>query len=580
MSWLTLIHGEIERRLGTPCNAKTVASANEILRDHKEDQQIVYPLAWVWADASPGNPWHRNPALLQAVKVVANDLFASEKISRRLPYPLFQSYRLVKDALGGEAAVWKRECQRVFRINTYEPLKKRERLTQFTSANVGYGTNHLSVEIAGLAAYVQVFRNDTDFEQMQPGGSDLIRFASEFLARFMAYMDPDGYWPESDGPANSYNSLTAASTLRAADALGEVERYRRHFQQASRFSALTTLPNLKSTDVTDGRNHLRPIVGIRKSVNAFTPEGKAVRQEVLEAYERLSEAGERHHGETLHEMLCNHLFTKYESPEPAAQIWNRKAVTERFEKGFYFLRRGAWITVASSCPFRPRPEGHWNLDYQNLWMLYHDRFGTAVLGANGKNDPEAASFCKFLSPAEGMVVRDPETLHAYVPGRAHFEARANGFSLMRDYRGFEGILNLCFKGDEEAVLNINVNARDEVYPVWFTMLPPLRYGQAFTDGTGHKRTVGKDPFSLSGAQLGGAITLQPEIRPNFWKSAPRQPLTIHMPNHAELIWPYAMWDTYNLKTDRYEAIEDQIVRLRIPIDSEGADLRFVLADLA
>ena len=79
-------------------------------------------------------------------------------------------------------------------------LRDRDRLTVLSSANVGYGTNHLACELSGLAAYVRAFRDDADFAKMTSGGPALVDYAKAWLARFMNYMDDGGYWPRDRRP--------------------------------------------------------------------------------------------------------------------------------------------------------------------------------------------------------------------------------------------------------------------------------------------------------------------------------------------------------------------------------------------
>ena len=271
---LSMILREMERLFGS-LNAPQIPLDAAMLE--RENPQIVHTLAYLYRTEVPENPWRGQAVLLETIRKIAAHILASASLPRRSVHPLMHAFRLIRADLGEEEGRWKENLARFVRELLMPELRERERLTAFTSANVGYGSNHLAVELSGLTAYIAAFRDDPDFERMHPGGSGLVAFADAYLKRFMAYMHPDGYWAECDGPALSYNTLTAMALYSAARDLRAVETYREGFERCARFHCATTLPNLTKTSIAEGRNpHGK--VGIRTAARfGSTPRRRRMR---------------------------------------------------------------------------------------------------------------------------------------------------------------------------------------------------------------------------------------------------------------------------------------------------------------
>lgn len=570
MEWESILVREAEKRLGSPTAPRNGLTAEQILTTHHQDLQVIWPLAWLYAapeNEFPNNPWHAHPTLLAAVESLFKKAL-SAPIGRRMWYPLFHALRVLTPALSTRAAAYRDGLRAAFLDQMLPELRKRERLTVLSSANVGYGTNHLAVEVSALTAYLTAFRDDPLFPTAEFGGPALRADAERWLQRFFTYMHPDGFWPECDGPADSYNTLTASALLRAAIDLDLVDRYRPQFAAAARYGALSLFPDGCGIDISNGRTHFNFELGsaVRKCYAAMAPEGKILRDRAMDAFAKKIVGSDPTNGEMLVECLCNIRFRRFDDPAPARSIWAPENLTLSLSAGFHYHKRGPWVSAASTFFSMPRPEGHWNLDYQNLMTLYHDRFGVILYGANGKSDLPTATFHKIFSNSDSMVVREKDSLRKFLPGQGTCQLRPDGWRLWRDYRGFEGILQLTVRSDREVELNIQVNARTDEYPITCTLLPAMVPGQSFQDGAGRKLTLGPDPMQLSGADLAGALVL----------TAGNAPVRIDLPGDAELRFPYAMWDPYNLKTDRYEKWQDQNALLDIPVGLAGATLRFTV----
>lgn len=230
---------QIDRLLGSPDDPR-VPGDDVLLAG--QNPQISHTLAYLYSRELPGNRWQGHPVLLQLVERLKAHTLVEEPLPRRLIHPLMHAFRLVRGDLGDKAGQWKEDLARFVRKRLMPVLEDRDRITALSSANVGYGTNHLAVELSGLTGYIKAFGDDPEFSQMDPGGPELVAFARAFLTRFVDYMHPDGYWVECDGPAISYNTLTGQALYACARDLGTVEEHRSAFETASQFHCATTLP--------------------------------------------------------------------------------------------------------------------------------------------------------------------------------------------------------------------------------------------------------------------------------------------------------------------------------------------------
>ncbi|MHC4916272.1 MAG: hypothetical protein ACYTGB_12350 [Planctomycetota bacterium] len=567
---LSILYRSLEHFFGKPGESLGLDPA-ALVKEHFSgfwDDQGMYPLARLYVLDAPENPWRGNPVLPECARLMARKLFAQdEEVERRAFSPLVRTYALLRDELP-DASEWKREIQRLFREDMLPRLRETDRLTVLSSANVGYGTNHLAMLLMGLSAYVHVFRGDSDFAEMDPGGPEIVRLAESWLERFMAYMDEGGYWPESDGPAQGYNTLTSSCLFRAAIDLGLLEEYRARLGASAAYHARHVFANLETTGVTDGRNPAGR-VRTRMNVCGLLPEGRFVMEKALERCAEESAAGRRYTPEGCN-IFC-HLLD--ELPYMCAErrdIWSEGSWCFVTGQQFSVQKSGPWMSAASNIQFRPRPEGHWNLDYQNLFSLYHAAFGTVFRGSHSKNDPELSTFNKAFTTFDGKPLEKP--MWKYVPGQGRFQAGERGFSLWRDYRGFEGMIELEAVDEKRCRVRLDVNARRSEYPINCSLQPAVGLGRGFTGADGKEYEVTEDPFSITGSDLGGALVLRPEERPCVVGEAAPRPVRISIPDDAELYWPFRGWDTYNLETDRYVKPKDWTAILRVPVGEAGVEL--------
>jgi len=545
---------QLEQIFGPPDNTHVPA---ESLMRHQHVGMLASPLASAFTDAGSENRWHGNEAILAALKQVMDERCrANEQTHRRDLLPLCHAWqRLEGSATAAERERWRAGLLEIGTAQLMPDIRACADLRALSSATIDYGSNHLAVELANLCAFIA--RLDFDARPL----------AEDMLQRFFDYMHPDGYWVECDGPALMYNTLTAHALYLACRELDLVDRHRDHLRQAAYFHAITTMPDLTLSQPINGRTHHHRGI-TRMSFLPLHPAGKALHQELATHYHHLSANGQWPIGNI--EGTCNlnlsRLGNEEQTQSPAASIWFGDDRSERLEH-YAIVRRSGWITCLSAQPFRPRPEGHWNLDYTSLIDCHHEDFGPVLYGCNSKADPLASTFHVRMQRFDDHLLAAHQPMWIHIPDRGSITCTDD----WREYRAFEGLIAWHADGRRAARLIMRARARTDRYPIEATLQPPLRYGDRFTDGNGREHLIGDRPFELSAEQLGGHLLIDARDS-HTWR------LQISLPEQAVLRWSHPMWDPYDQIWHYYQDIGKHATLLHAPVGPAEAEFGFALLE--
>lgn len=506
-----------------------------------ENHQFIITLLYSYDTASKDNRWFQNPFLLEVASFIIKDICQNERMirHRRLLPILSESYPLVVKHLPKLKLQYEKYLFKLAKHYTEEVMQRRD-LTQLTSANVGYGTNHLAVELKGIAQYLNYCSKNCGAIK----GLDK-KFLKEFLQRFMNYMHPAGYWAESDGPALNYNTLTAVSLMGLANELGEVKKYWKNFLAVANFHTYATLPDGRYIDIMDGRNTNCAYLN-RGAVLSITPEGSALYQTMITLLEN-SLPKYSLFAEPLALLLFDEKMKLKYGAKSSRSVWSKKKIEQKLGD-FLVVKNQSWIAGASNIKFRPRPEGHFNLDYQNLLTLYHTDYGEIFGGQNSKNDPEISFFSKFMNKFDGSPVEKP--MPKYIPGNGSIEYKNNSLLVNRDYRGFEGCYEIIFKNARQLEIILYARARAEEYPIQCNLILPCGVNHPIKSAKKKTITFDKKAKTLTNKETGKYIVIDEVIAPWLISKNKGKKLKITVPDSATIKWPFKPWDTYNLKTDR------------------------------
>jgi hypothetical protein len=507
----------------------------------RENRQVIGSFLYVYDTKNKFNIWYKNPILLEAIEFIIKDVCQDKKLAgfRRLLPILSESYPLLLKYLPKLKNQYDKYFFTLAKYFAHELIARKD-LTELTSANIGYGTNHLTVELKGVTQYLKYCaKNCGSLEHIDK------KFLKSYLKRFMEYMHPAGYWAECDGPALMYNTLSAVTLMAVANELDEMKTYLKQFKTSADFHSHATLPDGRFIDIMDGRNS-NCTYSHRGAFLTLTPEGCALYETAIVLQENVI-AEEKYFGEPLALLLFDEKMRAKYGVKKSKSCWSKKNIEKQLGE-FLIVKNQSWIAGASNIKFTPRPEGHFNIDYQNLLSLYHTEFGEILGGQNSKNDPEISFFSKFMTSFDGYPVKSP--MPKYIPEKGIMDYKKGCLSLMRAYRGFEGKYEVRFISANKLEITLSANARANEYPIQCNLILPCGVDHAFVDSKKKKVTFDETEKTLTNAQTGPYIYFEEKVSLRVMPKNKGKRLKITVPDEATIKWPFKPWDTYNLVSDR------------------------------
>jgi hypothetical protein len=295
----------------------------------------------------------------------------------------------------------------------------------------------------------------------------------------------------------------------------------------------------------DGRNSNCSYFN-RGAVLSITPEGSRLYQAMIKLLEGTLPTS-NYIGEPLALLLFDEKMKSQYGAKISKSAWNKKNITEKLGD-FLVVKNQSWIAGASNIKFRPRPEGHFNLDYQNLLSLYHTEYGEIFGGQNSKNDPEIGSFSKFMNKFDGAPVKEP--MPKYIPGNGSIAYKNNTLTVNRDYRGFEGSIDVKFINAKKVELILTARARAEEYPVQCNLILPCGIDRPMMNAKKKTITFDKKAKRITNKDTGKYILMEEKLTSRVISKNKGKKLKISVPDAATIKWPFKPWDTYNLVSDR------------------------------
>lgn len=525
--------------------------------------QWVSVFAKMYTIQDPQNKWYKKPILLEACKHLfdfycysnkyaekyGDKVFVTPAYQRRFPGPFIIALKLLSKELPDIHADCLNRCHLVA-THFLEELKVREDFLFLTSANIGYGTNHLAVELYGLSEYLVNLNDQKPVEGLNK------EYLKNYFDLMMRYMSPSGFWIECDGPALAYNVLTSVSLLRTAMLLNTLDENIDLFKTTAMYQAKTTFNNLNFIDCIDGRNTDRSLNCCFGTLLLNT--------HCHSLYKGIIGHLETKHNLPLNPDLLTHIlydielqkqFPLDESPKEESNFY------DEIPEGFSIKKKGPWKSAMCNMRFRPRPEGHWNLDYQSLISLYHDSFGKIFAGLNGKNDPWLSTFCMSLNNFDSTPVK--EEVMIFIPDEGFFESNETSQKVTRNYRGFEASIELNGFKEDEIQLIAQAITRTNEYPVYLNLILPVKYGNSFKLEN-EQITLGDEKFSRTVSPKDTLYFLH-EKTPNHLKAVTPKNLTIQSNANMEVLWPHIPFDPYNVEDDIQKDPNQHYCMLKVAI---------------
>ena len=361
-------------------------------RDHPgigsfNENQFIYPLAYLYATRFRGNRYHRDPEILAAVRAIGDHVsrctdargdMSHERIGahvdqRNLIFWL-DAYGIVKGVLGlPRRRRWESAMKRTLRnlagkLAGYMPQKR------FHSRSFGTGPNHAILYAVALYLGGRALRH-------RPWRA----LAEAFADRFAAFQHPEGYWPEHDGPVTTYNMVSLAGISRF-QALTPKPLYLQTLERALRYFETISYPDHSLVSVIDCRTRYDSGPRIW-GYHGFThwSRGRAFMRDAIEARLRNDRPFT---GEELARMIENFVHCR-RGPGPRHTRWKG---TRYLGTRACFIRDKGWQVNFSVNAAIQNPNQPYMYDCRNVLELSHARTGLLINGAQDKFHPEHANF--------------------------------------------------------------------------------------------------------------------------------------------------------------------------------------------
>lgn len=481
------------------------------------DQNVLFPLAAVWAIQDPNNPWYHSDRVLQAIAKGgdalvddqdANGMWIFRKKDNstwgqiHMPWTYsrwIRAYVLVKEALSAEdRAKWEKGLLLGFTgIRRY-----------MNSGVQNIPAHHaMGLFIAGVA-----FKNQ-DWQDA----------ARAYMAKVVAAQDPAGFWSENVGPVIGYNEVYV-------DALGVYYHFSQDpivtecLQRAAAFHSAILWPDGSSAACFDERQIYHAGVNTGTVGFTFTPEGRGfLLQQVGKQMAKGSNVG----GDYAASMLLYGDSGPGTAPAAAADegstfIGDKMGLMRRHKPW-------QWAMNGYTCPI---PTSRWIQDWQNMVDVYLDGLGVVIGGGNTKLQPYWSTFtvgdCSLLKHTAGDENPDfaPAVDLLWSPSSARITNTAQASRLALTYG--EQQCSVSIQPQSNGTLRLSYEApgdkRIEAH------VPFLRRAAKITCASGKTFALADQDLLISATEIGA------------WFSYGG--LRVSVPSGASLRWPARQHDPY------------------------------------
>ena len=346
--------------------------------------------------------------------------------------------------------------------------------------------------------------------------------ARAFMPTVCKAQSPHGWWPEQGGPVVAYNFIYAEA-LGVYHAMSEDKSVLDALERASNYHANFTYPDGSAVETIDGRNPYHTGVHLGNPGFTFSEIGRGYLQQQHGLYMKRCEPFPADYAAHL-------LLYGDEGPtEPTSAGLDRHVY--RMGSEALTVRRKPW-SICLSATTGEIPDNRWGQDRQNFVSVYHDEAGLVVGGGNTKLQPLWSSFTvgdttllRHISGDEDPDFSPREGLD-HVPDSASVRDDEDAPAVSLKVGGESCRITLIPESDTRSVL-VYEATNDSGLPVegHVTLLPTV--DEALTFGTAEMRTLGKEPFEISGV---GSVSQ------DGWEMS--------VPDAAKVIWPAMAHNPY------------------------------------
>ena len=375
-------------------------------------QMAIYPVAFLYANKHPLNPYYNNEQTLKSVLAEGDYLAAYKPVSF---WPLsdwiLHSWLSAMEQLGDKLdperrARWSAAIEHWIKYYVeYLEMSRGKRL--FTAVQLGTSPNHYSYYLASVMKAGEVLGH--------PQWRDMAR---EQFANLVRSQNPDGFWAEHDGPVNRYSWMTMQGVglyyemTRDPEAIEAIRR-------GKDFLLGFTYPDGSAVSVIDERNRYAPGLSATHGLLGLGHIADGRRFCRLTA-EKMAAGADDEEGYGLSMESLSNLADAYHYWEPgpeAAVPWDSENYDRVLVSGARLMRRGDWVVTLSGIISPPWEGNQYFLDRYTYLEVWNRRTGLVIGGGLTKGQPQIATLLMqpsnggdYFWPRESRIVADGDSM--------------------------------------------------------------------------------------------------------------------------------------------------------------------------
>lgn len=503
------------------------------------NQDIVYPLALLYATEHPQNPYYQEERILEHAlqggdawrhyqypdgRVEFIKVDGSRWGPTYMPWSMYhwlETYALLSDVMDNERRIGWEEGLRLAYTGIAEELE---------TAQV-----HNIPTWKGMALYRagQIFGRP----EWQQGGRRMIH-------RAVMEQRPEGYWYEHQGPSVSYNHVyTHAIGLYYE--FSDDESVLPCLKRATEFHIRYTYPDGRVMETIDGRvkYHDR----IRDAAHAAFSLFPRGRRYVRLLVENMLQKRQRQPSSSpggLSGRLASAYVHYHDGPEE--EIPQDRSKYHIHDEGHAIIRRDAGWLYCQSGFVAPKPESRWGQERQHFVSVWNEDTGLIVGGGNSRNQPAWSNF--VLDDGEEVV---------YVPRAADLSPGDASDVVSLDYGGRICTLEASITGRDRLVLRLDGPAGNSNRAQLLFKIHP---DEVLYTEKGGEFTVGSKRLEFTVEEAGGGI------EHHGWY--------LQLPPGSTFTWPVRPFNPY--AKDGSAPLEEAVGVLRAPLGSNPVEVVLLL----
>lgn len=521
-----------------------------------DNQEVIYPLAYLYTLNDVRNPYARDKKLLNAalkggdalceaqyedgtVEFLKNDgsnwgrIYLHETLTAWL-----EAYVLLQEHMDQDRrSRWERGIHKMVEGVYQQILGNRNKQLYsgiFHDEDVTWGWGNFEVNHLSTWDGLNVYRAGLIFErnEWQQTGQRMVHSALESL-------DPLGFWPEFGGPSTTYN----------LDYLQAVGLYYEHsgdlavipyLERALDFQIKMVYPEGSLIETLDGRSRYNPrILALAHFTLSQFPEGRRFVKFLVA------------------QMIKKGITLQFSSDLLRNFLYYHEGIDEKIplEKTSYVYNTGNKLLVRRKAPwfyclsgFTAAPtKNRWGLDRQNFVSVWNDQVGLIIGGGNSKAQPE---WSNFVFPRSGRPI--------HIPSNGVVREKNPNDAVTLTYEDKRASIEVSPKSKRE--LQIKTHLEGAGSSASGQLLLYLRAGSTLKTATGEVFSLSEKNLEVSAENSGGWIEYE------GWR--------ITLPHRSKVSFPSFPYSPQNRQAKA--ALSEARGLLSYPLDATAPSATFTI----